>query len=245
MKRYFQLALILTVAMVIYSTDGHAFKSMESTQKPGTAASMDERFISGMVIETMNSGGYSYIHIERNSKKLWVAVSETKVTVGKVMTFHSGLVMTDFKSKTLNRTFKSIVFSTGVVRESEFQAGKSSDSSSPVAAPKEKIKVGKASGANAYTVAELYEKRQSLDKNKVVLRGKVVKVSPGIMKSNWIHIQDGTGTAKDRNNDIIVTTQDLPSVGDEVTASGTVVNDLNLGSGYKFDVLIEEAKIEK
>jgi hypothetical protein len=63
------------------------------------------------------------------------------------------------------------------------------------------------------------------------------------MKKNWIHLQDGTGDAG--NNDLVVTSDDLPKVGDVVTASGTLYNDKDFGGGYKYKVIIEKAGIKK
>ncbi|WP_054696018.1 hypothetical protein [Geotalea toluenoxydans] len=48
----------------------------------------------------------------------------------------------------------------------------------------------KAIGTNAYTVEELYSNKESLDNKAVAVKGKVVKVSAGIMGKNWIHVQD-------------------------------------------------------
>ena len=109
----------------------------------------------------------------------------------------------------------------------------------------ENIKVEKAASPNAYTVAEIFGKKSELDKKSVVVSGKVVKVSAGIMGKNWLHIQDGSGNAKDGNNDLVVTTQDIPKVGDIVTANGTLYKDKDFGSGYKYDVILEDASIKK
>jgi hypothetical protein len=72
-----------------------------------------------------------------------------------------------------------------------------------------------------------------------------VKVSLGIMGKNWLHLQDGTGTGTDGTNDVLVTTHDVAAVGDIVTAKGTVRTDVNLGSGYSYAVLIEDAALNK
>ena len=109
----------------------------------------------------------------------------------------------------------------------------------------EAIKVGKTSDSNAYTVAELYEKGDKLDNKNVLIRGKVVKVSVGIMGKNWLHIQDGTGDQKNNTHDLVVTTQDKPSVGDVVTVNGILYKDKDFGSGYKYDVIVEQAHIKK
>ena len=70
--------------------------------------------LAGKVVETMSSGGYTYVALENNGKKTWVAVPETAVKVGQEITCQPGMEMKQFKSKTLNRTFESIIFSGGI-----------------------------------------------------------------------------------------------------------------------------------
>ncbi len=69
--------------------------------------------LSGKVVETMDSGGYTYALLERNGQKTWVAVPQMKISKGQNISFQPGVVMENFKSKTLNRTFDSIIFSGG------------------------------------------------------------------------------------------------------------------------------------
>lgn len=107
----------------------------------------------------------------------------------------------------------------------------------------EKIQVPKAKGG--YTVSEVYAKRGDLDGKKVAVRGKVVKVSSGIMGKNWIHLQDGSGSREKNDYNLVVTSQDEPKVGDVVTASGTLTKDKNLGMGYHYTVLVEDAEVGK
>ena len=108
----------------------------------------------------------------------------------------------------------------------------------------EPIKVEKAKGADAYTVAETYEKAGKLDKKAVVVRGKVVKVSKGIMGKNWVHLRDGSGDPGKGTNNLVVTTQDVPNIGDVVTAKGTLYKDKDFGSGYKYQAIVEEATVK-
>lgn len=114
-----------------------------------------------------------------------------------------------------------------------------------VAAPSGPIKVDKATGPDAYTVAEIHAKGAALDKKKVTVRGKVVKVSAGIMNRNWIHLRDGSGDQAKGTHNLVVTSQDTAAVGDVVTASGTLAKDRDFGSGYHYAVIIEGASIRK
>ena len=107
------------------------------------------------------------------------------------------------------------------------------------------IKVEKAKGSNAYTVSETYEKAGILDKKPVSVRGKVVKVSKGIMGKNWVHLQDGSGDAGKGTNNLVATSQDDPNVGDVVTAKGTLYKDKDFGAGYQYKVIVEEATVKQ
>ena len=112
-------------------------------------------------------------------------------------------------------------------------------------ATSEPIKVEKAKGADAYTVSETYGEAGKLDKKTVSVRGKVVKVSKGIMGKNWVHLQDGSGDAGKGTNNLVVTTQDVPKVGDVVTARGTLYKDKDFGAGYLYKVIVEEATVKQ
>ena len=204
--------------------------------------------ITGKIIETMNSGGYTYVNLEKNGKKTWVAASETRVKVGQEVSCPSGMNMNNFTSKTLKRTFESITFCNtplntvgGKMDTNQKSPGSKGAKVTSVGA----IKVKKASGANAYTVGDIYKNKSKLDKKKIVVRGKVVKVSGGIMNKNWIHLQDGTGSQKNGTNNLVFTSQDLPALGDVVTMQGILYKDKDFGSGYKYDVIVEKATIQK
>ncbi len=75
----------------------------------------DAQALSGKVVQTMDSGGYTYAQIENKGVKTWVAVPKTKIVKGQDITFSPGTEMQNFESKTLKRTFDSIIFSGGVI----------------------------------------------------------------------------------------------------------------------------------
>jgi hypothetical protein len=168
------------------------------------------------------------------------------------MSFQPGFAMANFESKTLNRKFDRIIFSGGVVADAKAAKAPATVGGKPFVGSKEavikpagKIKVAKATGANAYTIAEVYAKAASLNNKQVVVRGKVVKVSPSIMQRNWVHIQDGTGDAKRGSHNLVFTSEQLPKVGDVVLAGGTLHKDKDFGMGYKYDVIVEDAGFRK
>ena len=68
----------------------------------------------GKVIDVLNTGEYSYIQIEENGKKLWVAAMSTKVSKGDIVEFPDSPPFPNFKSKLLNKTFDSVIFAAGI-----------------------------------------------------------------------------------------------------------------------------------
>ena len=114
----------------------------------------------------------------------------------------------------------------------------------PVAAAPVK-KVPKAAGPDARTVEEVVKDKAALKGKTVLVNAQVVKVTEGVMGKNWVHLQDGSGKAADGTHDVIATTKDSVAVGAVLKAKGTVRTDVNIGSGYSYPVLIEDASFSK
>jgi hypothetical protein len=215
-----------------------------------TAAVSDTSSLSGKVVETMNAGGYTYVRLEKKGKKTWVAIPEMKVSVGRQLSLQPGQEMVNFTSKSLGRTFDSIIFSGGPASGAPSASGNEKvdkkTAVSKTASPSTRdIKVAKATGPDAYTIGEIYEKRTALHEKTAVVKGKVVKVSAGIMGKNWVHLQDGTGDPKQGSNDLVATSDEIPSIGDVITVKGTVFKDKDFGAGYKYAVIMEKAGIQR
>lgn len=95
--------------------------------------------------------------------------------------------------------------------------------------------------AKSLTVAAVHKDMASLSGKTVSVQGKVVKVNSGIMRRNFVHVQDGTG-GPDSNN-LIVTSQDTAQVGDQVAVTGRVTLNRDFGAGYMYPLLLEDASI--
>lgn len=110
----------------------------------------------------------------------------------------------------------------------------------------EKIEVARAEGANGKTVLEVYAERTALNGKPVAVRGKVVKITPGVLGKNWIHLRDGTGSRAAKDDDLTVTTTDgTAATGDVILVRGVVGIDKDFGSGYTYSVMVENAKLSK
>ncbi|BDV44779.1 hypothetical protein GURASL_37020 [Geotalea uraniireducens] len=240
------LRLAALAGVLSFTLQAHAFSHSQPMGGDTTMGGVTTVPLSGKVVETFNSGGYTYVSLEKDGKKTWVAIPETAVEVGRELSLKPGVEMTNFQSKGLKRTFATIYFSEGLASSVESTKGKGSKGSSGgVTVPAEKITVKKATGPDAYTIAEVYKEKAKLDGKKVTVRGKVTKVSAGIMGRNWVHIQDGTGNAEAGSHDLTVTSQDLPAVGEVVTVNGTLHSNRDFGGGYKYQAIVEDGTIKQ
>lgn len=228
----------------------------EDTQKkmpaaPPVGANTGPGSVNGTVVETMNTSGYTYIQVDTGKDKIWAAAPEFQVKVGDLVTVPTGMLMRNHQSKTLNRTFEEIYFvgkisvagaeqSTPQVPETAKAKGAPHENIVPDA-PNDMDFAGIKKPEGGKTVAELYAEKDSLSGKEVTVRGKVVKFSPSIMGTNWIHLQDGTGG--EGTNDLTVTTDAKVTVGDTVLVKGVLATDKDFGYGYKYTIIIENSNV--
>lgn len=195
--------------------------------------------VSGTVVETMNSGGYTYALVNKGGVKTWVALPQSAISLGSEIACQPGMEMNNFKSASLNRSFESIVFSAGLAPVGPVAA----PTPAATGVPAQAITVSKAEGPIGQTIGEIFAKKDSLANQPVAVHGKVVKVSRSIMGKNWLHLQDGTGSQAAGTNNLVVTTDSLPEVGDMVTIKGNLSRDRDFGAGYRYGVIIENAEV--
>ncbi len=111
MTNFKSTALNRTFDRIIF-TDGRADGATTAPHSQPAPPLTNE--LSGKVVETMDAGGYTYVNLERDGKQVWVALPVTKVKVGDELAAQPGMRMDKFTSKSLNRTFDVIYFSSGV-----------------------------------------------------------------------------------------------------------------------------------
>ncbi|MGI2259436.1 NrfJ [Shewanella sp. GXUN23E] len=71
----------------------------------------------GTVLDTMNSGGYTYVQIQEGDKQLWAAGPQVELQKGDKVSVISAGWMKDFHSKTLNRTFADLLFVSKITKD--------------------------------------------------------------------------------------------------------------------------------
>jgi hypothetical protein len=217
---------------------------------PRDAGQGQAGLLTGKVDETMNAGGYTYVRVGDK----WAAVRETKLKKGQTVTIATQMVAENFESKTLGRKFDRIIF--GALATDAATAAPQQQPAAPMASamgtPSQHmnpavnagdVHVDKAEGG--VTVAEVWSGKSGLQDKPVVVRGKVVKFLPEIMGKNWLHLRDGSGSREKGDDDITVTTSDSVKVGDVVTVKGMLRVDKDFGAGYRYPVIVEDAKLQK
>lgn len=213
---------------------------------------------SGTVVETMNAAGYTYVYVDNGSEKIWAAAPEFAVKVGDEVMVPEGMAMHNYHSQSMNRDFDVVYFVEAVLNASSPSMGASAmgsaDSSNmqmpkghpPLtgqAVPSEIDLTNVKKADNGMTIADIYAGKADLSGKTVSLRGKVVKFSPQIMGTNWIHLQDGSGDQAAGTHDLTVTSGVQVNVGDTVVASGPLTLDKDFGYGYKYDLIMENAEV--
>lgn len=249
------MSLFLTASLAIVGACSADHQTEENTQSQAQTESTPQSMTpggsttTGTVVETMNAGNYTYVRVNTNDGEIWAAATRFDVTVGETVVVPLEMPMQDFHSDTLDRTFPLVYFTSQIMREGEETSSvmppghpqmtgamASSHDSAATVESVEPVDGG-------VTVARVWAETASLDGARVTVRGRVVKFNGGILGTNWIHVQDGTGSAADGTHDLTVTTLATASVGDVVTATGTLVTNQDFGAGYTYAVLLKDAEI--
>lgn len=89
------------------------------------------------------------------------------------------------------------------------------------------------------TIADIYTESDELKDQVVSLNARVIRFKSKLMRKNWVTLQDGTGSTPD--NKIVATTQEVVKPGDLVVVKGTLATNVDLGRGYSYKVMLEEA----
>jgi len=207
---------------------------------PGFAA--EAEIHSGTVSYAKTAGSYTYIKLKESGKESWLAALPMNVAVGDQIEYIGGDTMKGFKSKAMNQTFDSIRFVARihvVNKDMPMDAvHRGSKAGNTLAVAPGQGEIAKPKGGK--TVAELFNEKDKLNGKKVMARAKVMKVSQNILGKNWVTLADGTG--KSPEDRVVATTKETPSVGTVFTVSGLLKTNVNLGAGYQYKAIIEEAR---
>lgn len=245
--------ILLNISLLLISLNFYG----QHTQNPDSALF----YINKVVVEqAIQVSEYTYLRVKEDSlvvsegDTLWLGVPKMEVEAGDTVYYSGGFFVYDLKSRDLNRTFKRVLFLSGIsktdpslqktsVMPESHSAWIKSDSTETTRPSTSKIELKIDPVEGAVTIGELYSKKTTYDSVIVKVKGKVTKFSSGIMNTNWIHLQDGTES--DGKFDLTITSDEEVKVGEIVVLEGKIVLNKDFGYGYNYDVLMENAKIIK
>ena len=245
-------AILIFLLIALYGCD------QQTEAPPPTQAEANNPNI-GVVIETINVQSYTYTRLVMAEREIWIASTPIQLSPGDMVRFSGEMTMNDFYSKELDRTFSEVLF---VSSAAPIGAGASNTpigqaAPQQLADPHQGMNIQAASNTGpavqetivvqalegGMTIAKIFAEFEQLEGKEVSLRAKVTKFSPNILGKNWITLQDGTGTAPD--NALVVTTSELADLGDELVVKGRVKSNVDIGAGYNYKVLLEEASFSQ
>ncbi len=198
----------------------------------------------GIIQKFLQTSNYTYVLVKSNGDTNWLAITKIPVKAGQTLYYNNGLEMKNFHSKELDRTFAvvSLVQEASTNPTSNVQTGNQpTQQSIKPKTNRENINIKPVSGG--ISIAELYGGKAKYSGKIVKIRGKVTVFNANIMGKNWAHIQDGT--SNDSNFDLTVTTRNQIRLGDVVIFEGKITLNKNLGAGYFYPVIMEDAKVIK
>lgn len=231
-------AILITILTVVSCKDKAEYSKINNSQIEVTN---DLHKI--VVKEMIDGGGYVYLNVDEDGNNYWMAIATMPIEVGNTYYYNGGMVMKDFVSKHLDKTFEFITFAEGVRATEEIQASADTHMHGNQTVEQVAIteKIEKAKGGTS--LEELFKEKSSFDKKSIIVKGKVVKVNNGIMDKNWVHIEDGTQFNNER--DLTITTNEEVKEGDIVTFKGIIVLNKDFGAGYVYDIVLENGTLVK
>ena len=190
-----------------------------------------------VIKEVLEAGGYTYLRVIENGHEEWLAIVKSNIISGKIYSYEDAAPMKNFKSRELEKTFDEVLFVAKLTLKE--------DPTAIVEKKKSTLykKVKSISEKEIVTLSDLYKYKESFEGKTIRIKGEVTKFSSNILGKNWIHLEDRS--IKQGKNDIVATIDEEIKVGDKISIEGKITTNRDFGSGYKFEVMMENAKIIK
>lgn len=202
-----------------------------------------------VVEEILPTSKYTYLNVSEDGQMTWIAIPKMDVKKGGTYYYRGGLKKTNFKSVEYDRVFETLYLVSGISEDPGMGGGSMSGGGMMGGSPhgdggedvqlEQKTKIEPVPGG--ITIAELMQNRAKYEGKTVRIKGRCVKLNNMIMSRNWIHLQDGS--MKDKAIDLTVTTTDNIALGTIVALEGVIALNKDFGAGYKYDIIMEEARL--
>ena len=185
----------------------------------------------------MHADKYTYMDVEENGERFWIAVPRQDVEKGATYHYEGGLKKSNFKSTEFDRVFETIVLVSGVTKHG---GGSAVDRALAQNENQSPHSAGSNPPGDAVKISEIFNNQTDYEGKVVTVSGQCVKINKMIMGRNWVHIDDGTW-----EGDLTVTTLDDVPVGATVAMTGTITLNKDFGAGYRYEVIMENGTVVK
>lgn len=184
--------------------------------------------------EVKHTEKYTYILAKEGEQEFWVAVPRQEIKVNTEYLYRDALLKTNFYSQEFNKNFDKIYLVSSIIAANNHPGGSTSDVESEI------TKVNSSPDPSAISLKSLFDSKTKFAGKTITVTGKCVKANYNIMGRNWYHIQDNT-KSDGKNLDLTITSNDQINVGEMVNFAGTIALNKDFGSGYKYEIIMEQA----
>jgi len=116
----FALAALAAAVSIQAAPTGHPSTPMSADMLKAPKNTPDADLpLKGKVLSTVEATEYTYIEVAKGKEVMWLAAPKVALKKDAVVRFEDGAVMTNFRSKLLDRTFPSVMFVNRVVVTNE------------------------------------------------------------------------------------------------------------------------------
>ncbi|TFH46119.1 MAG: hypothetical protein E4G94_03115 [ANME-2 cluster archaeon] len=185
--------------------------------------------ITGIVTQTIDIPGYTLMEISDDTGNIWVVGTSTAIKNGSQITV-SGNLNTDFYSNSLDKTFDVLLLANSISGDSTTSVTSNPPHGGIEPATNEvdvsAIDGGTRIGEILNNIADFVD--QEVKVSAVVTKNVV------LIDYTIITIEDGTGELKAKSPGSFEY-----SVGEEVIVTGIILTDVDMGSGYNYNILLQ------
>lgn len=198
------------------------------------------------VVDKQNLGKYTYLHVREGAQAFCIAIPlNPDIKKGNTYYYRGGLIMANPEKLQFKEKFET-VFIVASVSENPLSSNSNWMPDGTTAQNEngeiKEVKIIPAAGV--IKLSELIQNSAKYDGKTIKVQGQCVKLNRMIMNKNWLHIQDNTVDSRGQKFDLTITTMEEVQVGDVVLFEGKVAINKDFGAGYKYDVILEEAKLK-
>jgi len=241
-KVFGQIILITVLGMIVSSCENNpkGISISGNSQKennPENPSALADDVHKVKAEEVLYTNQYSYVNVEENGKKYWIASLKQEIKIGEMYTYRDGMLQVNFESKEFNRTFDTLYLVSNLLPIGQNHAHASpdkQDNNKKINASPRNIEV-----KGSVKIADLVANPGKYEGQTIQISGECTKINIDIMDLNWIHLKDGS---KD-DFDLVITSNEIIAKGQVVTMTGTVTLNKDFGAGYSYEIIMENGKI--